>query len=54
VRVDDGSLHGVLRGEPVDRARHQPSVEVKGATHTELRVEPRADGTWLAQCVVDV
>jgi len=34
--------------------RHRPSVEVKGATYTALKVEQQADGGWLAQCVVDV
>ncbi|MGP0564658.1 MULTISPECIES: archease [unclassified Nitrospina] len=41
-------------GEPVDRARHQPAVEVKGATFTALRVEKKTPGLWVAQCVVDV
>jgi len=40
-------------GEPVDAARHQPAVEVKGATYTMLRVA-REDGGWVAQTVVDV
>jgi tRNA nucleotidyltransferase (CCA-adding enzyme) len=40
-------------GEPVDLGRHQPAVEVKGATCTALRVAP-AEGGWLAQTVVDV
>jgi SHS2 domain-containing protein len=41
-------------GEGVDVARHEPAVEVKGATMTALAVGPRPDGGWLAQCVVDV
>lgn len=41
-------------GEPLDRARHRPAVEVKGATYTELYVGREADGRWRAQCVVDV
>ncbi len=41
-------------GEPVDPARHQPAVEVKGATLTELRVWQPEPGRWCAQCVVDV
>ena len=41
-------------GEPVDVERHQPAVEIKGATLTELKVEKQDDGQWLAQCVVDV
>lgn len=41
-------------GEPVDRERHQPAVEIKGATYTALSVAQRDDGAWVAQCVVDV
>jgi len=53
LRIEDNRLSGTAYGEPIDRARHQPAVEVKGATYTELRV-CRQDGGWLAQCVVDV
>jgi SHS2 domain-containing protein len=41
-------------GEPMDAAKHQPAVEVKGATYTALRVAQEANGEWVAQCVVDV
>ena len=41
-------------GEPIDPTRHQPAVEVKGATYTELRVRRVPSGEWTAQCVVDV
>ncbi|MGE5175295.1 MAG: archease [Hyphomicrobiales bacterium] len=47
-------LVGVAAGEPVRPSEHEPAVEVKGATYTSLRVAREADGTWLAQCVVDV
>jgi SHS2 domain-containing protein len=53
VHINEGRLAATARGEPVDRARHAPAVEVKGATFTELRVANRKDG-WSAQCVVDV
>lgn len=53
VSIDDDTLRGTLWGEPVDLTRHEAAVEVKGATYTELKVEQR-DGTWIAQCVVDV
>ena len=53
VRLHDGGLEGEAWGEPVDAARHQPAVEVKGATYTALRVAPH-EGGWLAQTVVDV
>jgi protein archease len=54
VRIRHGALRGLAWGEPVDRARHEPTVEVKGATYTSLRVAREEDGTWVAQCVVDV
>jgi len=50
----NGELQAEIRGEPVDRTRHAPGVEVKGATFTELAVKRQADGSWLAQCGVDV
>jgi SHS2 domain-containing protein len=40
-------------GEPLDPARHESTVEPKGATFTALRVAQDA-GRWIAQCVVDV
>ncbi len=54
VRIEDTTLQARAWGERVDRARHEPAVEVKGATYTELRVARFDDGSWLAQCVVDV
>jgi len=53
-RIQGTGLRARLGGEPVDVARHQPAVEVKGATFTELRVAREPDGRWVAQCVVDV
>jgi tRNA nucleotidyltransferase (CCA-adding enzyme) len=54
VRLDGHSLKARAWGEPIDVVRHQPAVEVKGATLTSLRVGQEAGGTWVAQCVVDV
>jgi SHS2 domain-containing protein len=54
VTIEGDVLHGTARGEPVDTGRHQPAVEIKGATYTELSVAQDADGIWRAQCVVDV
>ncbi len=54
VSLRDHALDARAWGEPVDRERHRPAVEVKGATYTALSVVPREDGTWVAQCVVDV
>ena len=52
VSIHDDRLHARAYGEAVDRQRHQPAVEPKGATYTELRVVQQ--GRWMAQCVVDV
>ena len=54
VRIENGRLHGLAWGEAVDVVRHEPAAEAKGATLTALEVTQRSDGTWLAQCVVDV
>jgi len=54
VRIEDNRLRGAAWGEPVDRGRHQPAAEVKGATYTALRVGRDEAGQWSAACVVDV
>jgi len=54
VTIEDGRLSGRAWGEAVDRTRHAPAVEPKGATFTALKVECRPDGAWIAQCVIDV
>ena len=54
VTIDDHVLQAVARGERVDRVRHEPVVEVKGATYTALSVSQDSTGTWHGQCIVDV
>jgi tRNA nucleotidyltransferase (CCA-adding enzyme) len=54
VVITNGKLSATAFGEAVDRQKHQPAVEIKGATFTELRVYQQADNAWIAQCVVDV
>ena len=54
VRIDGTRLQGTAWGEYVDREHHQPVVEVKGATYTELLVARQDNGIWLAQCIIDV
>lgn len=54
VALDGKRLQAKAWGEKVDVARHQPAVEVKGATYTELLVRQAQTGEWTAQCVVDV
>jgi SHS2 domain-containing protein len=51
---DRRRLEATAWGEPVDPSRHQPAVEVKGATLTMLRVAQEPDGHWQARCVIDV
>jgi SHS2 domain-containing protein len=54
VSINNGELTATAFGEAVDRQKHQPAVEIKGATLTELHVYQQPDGLWVAQCVVDV
>lgn len=54
VKLDGQNLNATAWGETVDPEKHQPAVEIKGATYTELKVAQRDHGDWLAQCVVDV
>jgi SHS2 domain-containing protein len=54
VAIDGHHLTATAWGEAVDRERHEPAVEIKGATYTALRLARLDDGRWLAQCVVDV
>jgi SHS2 domain-containing protein len=54
VAIADGRLRGEAWGEAIDPARHEVALEAKGATFTALKVARQGDGTWVAQCVVDV
>ncbi len=54
VQMENGALQATAWGEPLDPERHAPAVEPKGATCTDLRLEPVGNGRWLAQCVVNV
>ena len=54
VQIDGPRLRGRAWGETVDTTRHEPAVEVKGATMTALKVIEERPGQWVAQCVVDV
>ena len=54
VAIDGNHLHARVWGEAIDRHRHQPTVEIKGATYTALHVYEDSDGAWYAQTVVDV
>jgi tRNA nucleotidyltransferase (CCA-adding enzyme) len=54
VLIDGCNLKATAWGEPIDVEKHQPAVEVKGATCTALSVQRDTNGVWVAQCVVDV
>ena len=54
VQIEGRELRGRAWGEAIDVERHEPAVEVKGATMTALKVIKDQPGHWLAQCVVDV
>ena len=54
VSVEGKRLHGLARGELVNRERHEPAAEIKGATMTRLAVTEDEPGMWRAQCVLDV
>jgi len=53
VRIEGTALAGNAWGERLDRSRHGPKVEVKGATYHQLSVREE-QGSVVAQCVVDV
>ncbi|HUJ16859.1 MAG TPA: archease [Nitrospirota bacterium] len=53
VTIQDLTLRGIAWGENLDKTRHEPGVEVKGATYHLLSVAA-GDNGYTAQCVVDV
>jgi SHS2 domain-containing protein len=53
VKLDGLRLTARAWGEATNVTRHQPAVEIKGATYTALRVA-QDDDRWIAQTVVDV
>ncbi len=54
VTLNGHCLVGHAWGEAVDRPRHAPAAEPKGATLSGLRVAQDADGVWTAECIIDV
>ena len=54
VSIEAGHLRAKAWGEAIDVDKHQPAVEVKGATCTALSVKRDDEGMWVAQCIVDV
>jgi SHS2 domain-containing protein len=52
-QVTNGHFKGSAWGEPLDRARHVLSHEVKAITYHGLRVEETPEG-WIAEVIVDI
>jgi SHS2 domain-containing protein len=54
VRIEGRRLNGTAWGEKINVSKHTPTTEVKAATYAELSVRQEQDGSWIAQCIVDV
>ena len=54
VHINGNRLKASMWGEAIDRLRHSPACEPKGATYTALKVSKDDNGRWTACCVVDV
>lgn len=53
-KADSGyKLSGVAKGEELDLEKHEPKVEVKAATYSQLKVEKIGD-QYIVQTIVDV
>jgi len=53
VSINGGQLTGKAWGEKLDLRRHNPAVEIKAATCSDLKVTKEKD-KWIAQCIVDI
>lgn len=53
VTVEPTGLKATIRGESVDRSRHELDMEIKAITYHGLTVEMQ-DGQWLAEVIVDI
>jgi SHS2 domain-containing protein len=51
--LEDTSLAAVVRGERMDRARHQLRLMVKAVTYHQLALEETPQG-WHARVYVDI
>lgn len=54
VTISGARLQAKIWGESINIEKHQPAVEVKGATYTCLDVTQQSDGQWVVQTVIDV
>jgi SHS2 domain-containing protein len=54
VKIKNHQLNAFAWGEKINIEKHQPTVEVKAATYSGLKVYQDQRGNWIAQCIVDV
>jgi SHS2 domain-containing protein len=54
VRIKGSELEARLLGEAINPERHDPAVEIKGASFNGLVVRQDKKCLWIARCVVDV
>ena len=54
VEITEDELEARLLGESIDPDRHDPAVEIKGASFNSLSVKEEKNGQWVARCIVDV
>ena len=54
IEIAGPHLKARICGEEANQQKHQPAVEIKGATFTELKVTGNPGNQWMVQCIVDV
>ncbi len=48
-------LDGEAFGERFDEKKHEPKLEIKAATYSQVKVyKDNKTGKWISQCIVDV
>ncbi|MHB8894951.1 MAG: archease [Candidatus Geothermincolia bacterium] len=52
-RVTERGIEAVVRGEPMDPAKHNLELEIKAVTYHELEVSSHGDG-WFTRVIFDV
>ena len=53
VVIKNGELTGYAWGEKLDLKKHEPVIEIKGISYSDLKVT-QENGKWIAQCIVDI
>lgn len=51
--LETGKLNAVIRGEPLDKQRHDFKTELKAVTYHQFQLSKEADG-WKATVIFDV